>query len=86
MFAKHSNLIICYFCFIFKEYCNALSETVSLDIYLMNGQKISLKIVSTDSTDDVLEVSYLAVVLYYELCDDVTQIKSQHQFSRSAES
>ncbi|KAK3738005.1 hypothetical protein QZH41_009634, partial [Actinostola sp. cb2023] len=49
------------------EYCNALTETVSLDIYLMNGQKISLMIVSTDSTDDVLEAIMTDINLSDEL-------------------
>jgi len=31
-------------------------ENVSLDVYLMNGHKISISIVSTDQTEDILEV------------------------------
>ncbi|XP_052225977.1 sorting nexin-17-like isoform X2 [Dreissena polymorpha] len=31
------------------------SENVSLDVYLMNGHKISIGVVSTDQTEDVLE-------------------------------
>ncbi|XP_020895527.1 sorting nexin-17-like [Exaiptasia diaphana] len=50
-----------------KEYCNALTETVSLDIFLMNGQKISLKVVSTDSTDDVLEAAMSEINLSDDL-------------------
>ena len=38
---------------------SASPENVQLDIYLMNGQKVPLKIQSTDRTDDVLEVSVL---------------------------
>lgn len=40
----------------FKECLKVSSESVQLDIYLMNGQKVALNIQSTDRTDDVLEV------------------------------
>ena len=46
------------------------AEDVSLDVYLMNGHKISVAILSTDQTDDVLEVKlrickvYLSIVQY----------------------
>ena len=40
----------------FKESLKVSSESVQLDIYLMNGQKVALNIQSTGRTDDVLEV------------------------------
>lgn len=44
---------------IFQESIKVSPETVQLDIYLMNGQKVALNIQSTDRTDDVLEVCCL---------------------------
>lgn len=35
------------------------SEATSLDVYLMNGHKITIKIMSTDQTEDVLEVIFI---------------------------
>lgn len=43
------------------------SEAVVLDMYLMNGHKISINIMSTDQTDDVLE----AAASQIELPDDL---------------
>ncbi|EDO37172.1 predicted protein [Nematostella vectensis] len=50
-----------------KETLQALSETVTLDVYLMNGSKVSLKVLSTDSTDDVLEAAMREIKLSEEL-------------------
>ena len=36
----------------------ACTESVEIEVYLMNGQKVALGIKSTDRTDDVLEVSH----------------------------
>ncbi|XP_031563223.1 sorting nexin-17-like [Actinia tenebrosa] len=46
-----------------KEHSDALAETVDLDVFLMNGNKIPLKIVSTDSTEDVLEAAMAEIKL-----------------------
>ena len=48
--------VLLFWLFFFKESLKASSESVQLDIYLMNGQKVALNIQSTDRTDDVLEV------------------------------
>ena len=42
----------------------ASPESVQLDIFLMNGQKVALDIKSTDRTDDVLEVSHYHIFLF----------------------
>ena len=34
-----------------------MPEDVELDIYLMNGNKFTISVLSTDETDEVLEVS-----------------------------
>ena len=39
-----------------QETQKEVPENVSLDVYLMNGHKISISIVSTDQTEDILEV------------------------------
>ena len=46
-------LLICFF----KAGLDIESENVSLDVYLMNGNKVSLDIKTTDQTDDVLEAT-----------------------------
>lgn len=46
-----------------QETQNQKQEDVELDIYLMNGQKVSIKILSTLQTDDVLETVASAVNL-----------------------
>ena len=51
MLNKNDNLIL-----ILQESQREEAEAVSLDVYLMNGHKISVNILSTDQTDDVLEV------------------------------
>lgn len=50
-----------------KESLKASSESVQLDIYLMNGQKVALNIQSTDRTDDVLEALMTEIDLNEEL-------------------
>lgn len=50
-----SSLFISFFLNAQKESLSACPENVQLDVYLMNGQKVPLKIQSTDRTDDVLE-------------------------------
>lgn len=52
----------------FKESLKASSESVQLDIYLMNGQKVALNIQSTDRTDDVLEVRGFVDELPHNYC------------------
>jgi sRNA-binding regulator protein Hfq len=42
--------------FVLQETQKETSEAVSLDAFLMNGYKITVKIMSTDQTEDVLEV------------------------------
>ena len=34
------------------------SEEVSLDVYLMNGNKVSVDVLTTDQSEDVFEVCY----------------------------
>jgi sorting nexin-17 len=41
---------------VLQETQKETSEAVSLDVFLMNGYKITVKIMSTDQTEDVLEV------------------------------
>ena len=43
-------------CCVFQESQREDAEDVTIDVYLMNGHKITTKILSTDQTDDVLEV------------------------------
>ena len=43
-------------------------EDVTLDVYLMNGHKITLSILSTDQTDDVLEVSCGQYLIFTDHC------------------
>ena len=52
----------------FKESLKVSSESVQLDIYLMNGQKVALDIQSTDRTDDVLEVRGFVDELPHNYC------------------
>ena len=33
------------------------AENVNLDVYLMNGNKVTIEVSSTDQTDDVLEIA-----------------------------
>lgn len=47
-----------------------ISEPVILDIFLMNGHKISVNITSTDQTEDVLEVSNDNFLMAQEISDD----------------
>lgn len=49
--------------FVLQETQKETSEAVSLDVFLMNGYKITVKIMSTDQTEDVLEVYNLFI--YY---------------------
>ena len=51
-------LLVCPFFFWNKEFMKACTESVEIEVYLMNGQKVALDIKSTDRTDDVLEVSH----------------------------
>jgi len=42
------------------------STPVTLDVYLMNGQKISLEVITSDPSDEVLEVCFLFQSAMYE--------------------
>jgi len=47
------------FSFSCQETLKEKSENVALDVYLMNGNKLTVNIVSTDQRDDVLEVKLM---------------------------
>ena len=49
--------------FCFKAGLDIESENVSLDVYLMNGNKVSLDVKTTDQTDDVLEATMTKIGL-----------------------
>ncbi|KAL9963088.1 hypothetical protein ACROYT_G032259 [Oculina patagonica] len=62
-----SSLFVSFFLNAQKESMKASPESVQLDIYLMNGQKVALKIQSTDRTDDVLEALMAEINLNEDL-------------------
>lgn len=62
-----SSLFVGFFLNAQKESMKASPENVTLDIYLMNGQKVALKIQNTDRTDDVLEALMADIKLSEDL-------------------
>lgn len=62
-----SSLFVGFFLNAQKESMKASPESVQLDIFLMNGQKVALDIKSTDRTDDVLETFMAEIDLSEEL-------------------
>ena len=60
--------VLLFWLFFVKESLKASSESVQLDIYLMNGQKVALNIQSTDRTDDLLEVRGFVDELPHNYC------------------
>lgn len=62
-----SSIFVSFFLNAQKESLKASPEDVQLDVYLMNGQKVALKIQSTDRTDDVLEALMAEIGLHEDL-------------------
>nr|CAD7603276.1 unnamed protein product [Timema genevievae] len=46
------------------------SQQVPLDVYLMNGYKVSLNVLTTERSVQVLETQFESVILHYNLGDD----------------
>ena len=58
--------------FLLQETQKEASEASSLDVYLMNGHKITVKIMSTDQTEDLLEV----LLSFPRQCCDISVVNS----------